>query len=76
MAVFGVITFYTNHFALKTKKVLEKNGKKSDLIPLPRDLGSDCGLCCKVPWEEKDEAERIIRENGVEFINILRWERD
>jgi hypothetical protein len=76
MAIYGIITFHTNHFALKTKMVLEENGKKSDLIPLPRELGSDCGLCCMVSWEEKDEAEKILKENSVEIVSILRWERD
>jgi hypothetical protein len=74
--VFAIITFHNTHFALKTKKVLEKSGKQFETIPVPRELSSDCGFCCKVPWEEKDGIVTILRENNIEMDSIYRWERD
>lgn len=76
MAIYAIITFHTTHFSLKAKKVLEENGKKPDMIPVPRELSSGCGFCCKLPWEEKDETEKILKENNVEIDNIYLWERD
>jgi hypothetical protein len=76
MAVFGIITFHTNHFAIKAKKVLEGYGKKPELTNIPRELSSDCGFCCKIPWEEKEESEEILKENSVEFDCIYQWERN
>jgi len=35
MPSYGIITFHTTHFALKAKKVLEKNGIKPKMIPVP-----------------------------------------
>jgi len=76
MAVYAVITFQTTHFALKAKKVLEKNGKKPEMIPVPREFSSNCGFCCKMPWQEKEEAEKIFLDNQVELDRIYRWEKD
>jgi hypothetical protein len=76
MAVYAVITFHTTHFALKAKRVLDKTGKKPEMIPVPREFSSNCGFCCKVPWTEKDEIEKILIDNRVEIDRIYRWERD
>jgi len=76
MTTYAIITFHSSHFALKAKKVLEKNGKKPETIPVPREFSSECGFCCKVPWDEKEVSEHILRENDVVFDSIYRWERD
>jgi len=73
---YAIITFHNTHFALKAKKVLEKNSKKHETIPVPREFSSECGFCCKVLWEEKEEIENILRINNVEIDSIYRWERD
>jgi len=76
MIVYAVITFHTTHFSLKAKKVLEKSGIPFETIPVPREFSSDCGFCCKVSWDEREEIEKILRENNVEIDCIRRWERD
>lgn len=76
IVVYAVITFHTTHFALKAKRVLDKSGIPFETIPVPREFSSDCGFCAKVPWRCKDDAERILRENRVDFDKIYRWERD
>ncbi len=76
MAVYAVITFHTTHFALKAKKVLEKSGIPFETIPVPREFSSDCGFCSKIPWEHKEQTEKLLRDNDVEFDQIYRWERD
>ena len=76
MIVYAIITFHTTHFSLKAKKVLEKSGIPFETIPVPREFSSDCGFCCKVLWEKKDEVAKILNENLVEFDRIHRWERD
>ena len=76
MALYAVITFHTTHFAIKAKKVLEKNGKKPRMIPVPREFSSDCGFCCKILWKEKNEAEKILVDNNVEIDRIFKWEKD
>ena len=76
MTIYAVITFHTTHFALKAKKVLQKDKINIEMIPVPRELSSDCGFCCKVPWEDKRESEKILKENSVEVDCFYRWELD
>ncbi len=76
MTVYAIITFRSTHFALKAKRVIEKNGRRSETIPVPREFSSECGFCCKVNWEEREEMEKILRENSVEIDSVYRWERD
>jgi hypothetical protein len=76
MTVYAIITFYTTHFALKAKKVLEKSGIQFETIPVPREFSSDCGFCCKVLWGEKDSIMTILRENNVEMDSVYQWKRD
>jgi hypothetical protein len=76
MAIYAIITFHTTHFALKAKKVLEKSGKRFETIPVPREFSSDCGFCCKVSWEEREEIENILKGNRVEINSVFRWEKD
>jgi len=76
MTAYAIITFHNTHFALKAKKVLEKNGRKPETIPVPREFSSECGFCCKVLWEEKDTIAKILTGNSVAFDAVYRWERD
>ncbi len=76
MTVYAVITFHTTHFALKAKKVLEREGIPFETIPVPREFSSDCGFCSKVPWEVKEDAERVLEQSHVEIDRVYRWERD
>jgi len=76
MAVYAIITFHTTHFALKAKKVLEKTDQEIEMIPVPREFSSNCGFCCKLPWSEREKAERVLLDSQVEIDQIYRWERD
>lgn len=76
MTTYAIITFRNTHFALKAKRVIERNGRKSETIPVPREFSSECGFCCKVSWDERAEIEKLMRDNGVEIDSIHRWERD
>jgi hypothetical protein len=76
MTVYAVITFHTTHFSLKAKKVLEGSGIPFETIPVPREFSSDCGFCCKVLWDYRQEVEMILRRNHVELDRVHRWERD
>lgn len=73
--VFAIITFHSTHFAVKAKNVLERHLKRPEIIAVPRQFSSDCGFCCKMPWSDRDETERILMEHRIEIDQIFRWER-
>ena len=41
------LLFFTIHDVLKAEKVLKKNNVAIELVPVPRNLSSDCGMCIK-----------------------------
>ena len=48
-----LITFYTTSQALRLEKEVKKNNLKAQVIPVPRELSSSCGLALRVETEEK-----------------------
>lgn len=43
-----VILFYTIHDVLKAEKILKQHTISHELVPVPRNLSSDCGMCVKL----------------------------
>ena len=63
----GVILFPSVHFALRAEKLVKEKGISHKLIPVPRHLSSDCGVCLRIPWEKKEEVIEILGGAGVEI---------
>jgi len=43
-----ILLFYTIHDVLRTEKILKKHNVAHELVPVPRNLSSDCGMCVKL----------------------------
>lgn len=41
---------------LRAEKVLKKHNIAHELVPVPRNLSSDCGMCVKLP----DDIEKTL----------------
>jgi len=61
----GVILFPSIHFALQAEKLMKQKGILHKLIPVPRHLSSDCGVCLRIPWERKEEVLGILAQSAV-----------
>lgn len=61
----GVILFPSVHFALRAEKLMKQKGILHKLIPVPRQLSSDCGVCLRIPWEKKEEVLGILAQAAV-----------
>ncbi|MGD9579010.1 MAG: DUF3343 domain-containing protein [Syntrophorhabdus sp.] len=51
-----IILFYTIHDVLRAEKILKKHNIAHELVPVPRNLSSDCGMCVKLP----DNREKTL----------------
>ena len=67
MNKYSVILFFSNNYALWTRKVLKKTGFDHRMIPVPRHLSSDCGYCVRVLNEDVQEIERLLDKNKIEY---------
>ncbi len=61
----GVILFPSIHFALRSEKLMKEKGISYKLIPVPRHLSSDCGVCLRIPWEKKEEVLALLAQAKV-----------
>ena len=63
---YAAILAYSTSHALRAEKVLLKAGIPCKLIPVPRHLSSDCGVCLRVEQSDGEAALQALREAGVE----------
>jgi hypothetical protein len=59
----------TGH-AFQIEKVLAQAGISCKLVPVPRHLGSDCGVCVRVQNITIEVARAALKDTGVEVEGI------
>ena len=64
---YAVVLVYTTNYALRAEKVLAEQKIPSKLIPVPRHLSSDCGVCVRINQEDMERAREAFVENEVVF---------
>ena len=64
---YAVILVYSTSYAIRAEKVLHKAGIKSKLIPVPRHLSSNCGVCLRIERADVEEARQVLETAKVEI---------
>jgi hypothetical protein len=54
------LLFNTIHDVLKADKILKNEKVNFELVPVPRNLSSDCGMCVKLEDNLEDVKRHII----------------
>jgi hypothetical protein len=67
---YAVILVYSTSYALRAEKVLLKAGIASKLIPVPRHLSSDCGVCVRVERLQLEAALETLEAAQVEINQV------
>jgi len=67
---YGVVLFDSTQRALKAEKVLKGAGFVIKLIPVPRQISSDCGVCLRFLWGDQADVEEALAANAVEPAGI------
>lgn len=55
------LLFNTIHDVLKAEKILKKEKVIYELVPVPRNLSSDCGMCIKLEGN-LEEVRKYIHD--------------
>jgi hypothetical protein len=69
------LLYHTIHDVLKAERILKTQGVAFELVPVPRNLSSDCGSCIKLQGRAEDvlppighiELDRIFAYDGDTF---------
>jgi hypothetical protein len=67
---YAVVLVYSTSYALRAEKVLGKAGVNCKLIPVPRQLSSDCGVCVRVNRADRETTRQLLEEAHVEIEGI------
>jgi hypothetical protein len=70
MDSYSAILFHSPNYAIWTAKVLKKNSIGGKMIPIPRNLSSDCGYCVRIFSTDVERAVEVINSNSIEFDRI------
>lgn len=65
-----VIVYSTSH-ALQIESLLNERGIPNKLIPVPRRISSDCGVCVRVLSEYEDMLVEIVNQSGIEIQGMV-----
>lgn len=63
-----VFLFESVHRVMRAEKILKEKGIPTDLIPVPREINSDCGVAVEVDFELGKEALDVLEENRISVL--------
>ena len=58
-----------NH-TVRAESVLLKNGVHCKMIPVPRNISSDCGVCVRIFAEDKEHALEVLLKLNITIVKI------
>lgn len=67
---YTVFLVYSTSHALRAEKVLEEAGIDCKLIPVPRQLSSDCGVCVRVRTVDRAATRKAVDRAGLEIEGV------
>jgi len=63
------------HHVIKGEQILKRAGLQIDVIPIPRDISSDCGMALEFSCSDKDYAGRLLAEASIVIVGIYASKR-
>ena len=67
---YAVILVHSTSHALRLEKLLLEQALTCKMIPVPRQISSNCGVCIRVPQAQVEEANHVIAAAQVEIKGI------
>ena len=67
---YRVVLFKSVNQTMWAESILKKKGIARKLIPVPRQISSDCGVCLRISGDQ-EEAVRIALEGMEGFVAIV-----
>lgn len=65
-----VILLHATSHAIRAEKLIKKAGITCKLIPVPRHLSSDCGVCIRLEQSNREKAINILEEANIEYEGV------
>jgi len=69
---YWVARFHSTSLALRGEKLCRGEGIAVKLIPVPRHLSSDCGVCLRFPKVHEERVRALFEGKALEFDSVVR----
>jgi len=63
---YSVVLVYSTSHAMRIEKALKAEGIPCRMVPVPRALSSDCGVCVRVDRPERERVRGILEALKIE----------
>lgn len=67
---YAVVLVPSLSHAMKAETVLEQAGITNKLIPVPRHLSSQCGVCVRILRDDQDRVRALLEDATVKIVGI------
>jgi selenide,water dikinase len=61
-----LLLFSSTRTVIKAEECLRANAVDCQVVPVPKDISSECGMAISLAETEKDHVESLLREKGLE----------
>ena len=68
---YAVVLVYSTSHAVRIEKLLTEKGVACKLIPVPRQISSNCGVCVRIARGHKVAAQEEVAAAGIENQGIM-----
>ena len=68
----GLFIFNSVHKVMSAEKILKEGGINARVMPVPRQLSSDCGLAIAFPLAERGAGALILQDSNCEPEGVYR----
>jgi hypothetical protein len=62
---YAVVLVDSTSHALRLEKLLQRQAIPCKLIPVPRKISSDCGVCIRIRREDTGAVRSVVEEIGL-----------
>lgn len=69
-SVHSVVLVYSTSHAIRLENLLKARQTSSKLIPVPRHLSSDCGVCLRFEDADRQVVDDVLEQAGIEIQGI------
>jgi len=65
-----IVLFPGTSHAVRAESLLVRAGVPCRLIPVPRDLSTDCGVCLRLEPEDEERALGVLSKAGLAIESV------
>jgi hypothetical protein len=68
---YAVILVRSTSYALRAESILQRAGVLCKLIPIPRYLSADCGMCVRIQETDRMRVTELLEAERVEIKDVV-----